>query len=106
MAIITRGMVEYLRVATSNAGRPPWPTTHAISFEETPCTLDEANAHLEMLSPSGIVVLARPRGPKGGWGVLRFISKRITLRITFRHTLHIGYRAEPATEKIYGQGLR
>ncbi len=47
-----------------------YPSSTIMDFEETPCTYDEAAAHLEIFNPRGRIVVAGRRGPKGGWGSL------------------------------------
>lgn len=91
MAIITRSMAEHLAARTygKNGG---YPVSKAISFEETPCTLEEANAHLTMLAPHGIVVVAT-RGPKGGWKSARYTSSPVSQWLANHRSLHIGYAA-------------
>lgn len=99
MAIISRSMPEW---AKSNSGRfTRYLITRAISFDETPCTLAEANAHLTMLAPHGIVVLAS-RGLRGGWSGSGYTHDLITEGLAMRRTLHIGYLANTSKVDIYG----
>lgn len=61
-------------------------------FDEAPCTPEQARAHLTLMAPDGVVILAKPRGPRGGWPWVRYIDDKNALHIhAYRgHTLHLG----------------
>lgn len=101
MAIITRVMAKFGdHVLRGNLPTAGYPTVRCASFDEQPCTLAEANAHLELLAPHGIVVMSgRERGPLGGWINLRYTHDQISPNLAARRYLHIAYISK---EDIHG----
>lgn len=69
-----------------------YPLNTQIEFEEEPCTVDQACAHLVLTAPDGVVVMAKARGPRGGWPWVRFVmaEEARCLQPGRRNTLHIG----------------
>lgn len=86
MAMLTRVIPLYER----NPSRK-FPMVLTLEFDETPVDRETALAHLEVTRPQGAVVLAGPRGPKGGWPDLRFVQY-VAKDSPGRHTLHLAWR--------------
>ena len=73
-----------------------YPRAATLEFYAEACSPDAALAHLTLLAPRGAVVMvASPRGVRGGLGALRFITHAGHLRPRRRYTFHLALTEAP-----------